>query len=377
MKLPHRRIGILGGGQLGRMIALAARPLGLDVDVYAPGPLPPAAPVADRWVEGDYEDLDRVREFARGVDVITCEFENVPARTAEAAAECARVAPRSEVLAVAQDRVREKRLFESSHVPVAEYVVFAAEGARPQPPPWSDRGVLKTASGGYDGKGQHKATSFDEACAVWERWGRPAAILERHVDFVREISVIVARSTTGEFAIYEPFANVHRDHILDVTTMPAPVAPITRERARDKARAVAEHLDVVGLLCVEMFELADGHLVVNEIAPRPHNSGHVTLDACVTGQFEQLLRAILGWPLGSVAMRAPAAASANLLGDLWRDGRLDAVPLLSDPDLKLHLYGKHDPRPGRKMGHVTVLASTPEAAVQKVLRAREALRGHD
>lgn len=369
--LRHPRIGILGGGQLARMIALAARPLGLDVDVFAPGPHVPAAPVADRWIDADYLDLDRVRAFAREVDVVTCEFENVPALTAEVAAACTRVAPRAEVLAIAQDRVREKRAFETSGVPIADFVEFVAGGARPAAPGWSDGGVLKTATGGYDGKGQARVASFGEACAVWESWHRPAAVLERFVEFESELSVIVARGTSGDIAVYEPCANRHVDHILDVTVMPAPLSDVTLDRARHKARAVAEALEVVGLLCVEMFVLADGHLVVNEIAPRPHNSGHVTLDACVTSQFEQLLRAILGWPLGSVAMRAPAAASANLMGQLWTTAQVSAEFVLSDPEVKLHLYGKHEPRPGRKMGHVNALGATADEAER---RAREARR---
>lgn len=373
MTLRHPRIGILGGGQLARMIALAARPLGLDVDVFAPGPHVPAAPVADRWIDADYLDLDRVRAFAREVDVVTCEFENVPALTAETAAQCTRVAPSAEVLAVAQNRVREKRVFQASGVPVADFVVFEEEGARPGAPPWSDRAVLKTATGGYDGKGQAKVTSFADACAVWEGWGRPAAVLERFVDFESELSVIVARGTSGDVAVYEPCANQHVDHILDVSVMPAPLPDLTLERARRKARAVAESLEVVGLLCVEMFVLADGHIVVNEIAPRPHNSGHVTLDACVTSQFEQLLRAILGWPLGSVAMRAPAAASANLLGQLWAKPDPGAGSVLADPEVKLHLYGKHETRPGRKMGHVNALGATADEAERRVREARRRL----
>lgn len=367
------RVGILGGGQLGRMIALAARPLEVDVHVFAPGPQAPCAVApADRWTDAPYDDLDAVRAFAADVDVVTCEFENVPAETAEAAAQQTVVAPDPRVLAIAQDRIREKATFRDAGVPLADFVPFEGD-APPTVTPWEGPGVLKTATGGYDGKGQARVDSLETAIGVWESWQRPRAVLERFVPFESELSVIVARSRSGEVAVYEPFANDHADHILDVTTTPAPVSPLTHERAWRKARAVAEKLEVVGLLCVEMFVLGDGHLLVNEIAPRPHNSGHVTIDACVTSQFEQLLRAILGWPLGSVELRSPAAASANLLGRHWPAGGLDPATLLADPHARLHLYGKGTPRPGRKMGHVTVSAATVSEAERHVRAIRDRL----
>jgi 5-(carboxyamino)imidazole ribonucleotide synthase len=329
--------------------------------------------VADVEVTASYDDLDAVRAFASGVAVVTFEFENVPAATAAAAAERAPVRPDGGVLHVCQQRLRERGFLAAAGLPVPEFAPVRSGGdlraglARVGTP-----AVLKTAAFGYDGKGQAKVTSLAEAEAAWEAVGRQECILEGFVDFARELSVVAARGLDGSFVHYGVIENTHRRHILDVSLSPAPVAPAVEGGAVAIARAVLEALDVVGLLCVEMFLTRGGSLLINELAPRTHNSGHLTVDACVTSQFEQQLRAVCGLPLGSTDRLRPAAM-ANLLGDLWSRGEPDWSAACAFPDVKLHLYGKAEARPGRKMGHLTALAPTVEAARARVLEARAAL----
>lgn len=387
--LPGATVGVLGGGQLGRMLALAARAMGYRVRVYSPEAGGPAGQVADREHAGAYDDLDAVREFARAVDVVTFEFENVAAEAAAAAAEHAPVRPAGRVLHVCQNRLREKGFLAGAGFPVAPFraVRSPAElrAALDELTGSSLRGaraVLKTSGWGYDGKGQEVLGPAADAAEAWLRLAGseaslrldPEAILEAFVDFEREISVVAARALDGSMATYGPIANDHRRHVLDVSVAPAPVAPVLAAEARDLAEAVLHELDVVGVLCVEMFVTREGRLLINELAPRPHNSGHYTIDACVTSQFEQQLRAVCGLPLGSTAQHRPAAM-ANLLGDLWAGGEPDWAAALALPDVKLHLYGKAEPRPGRKMGHLTALAGDGETARRKVLAARAALCG--
>lgn len=372
--LPGAWIGVLGGGQLGRMLALVARRLGYKVSVFAPEADPPAAQVADRHVRASYDDLGAVQRFAEEVAVVTFEFENVPSATAETAARYAAVRPRGEVLHVTQNRAREKQALRSLGLPVADFAVLAAESdLESGASVIRERAVLKSASWGYDGKGQRVVTSLGELKAAWEDLGAQAAVLEAWVPFEREVSVVGARGPDGDVALYDPFENSHANHILDVTISPARVASQTRVASHEMARTILEGLDVVGVLCIEMFLLPDGELVVNELAPRPHNSGHVTIDAHRTSQFEQQLRAICGLPLGSVEPLAPAAAMANLLGDLWSDGVPHWDRVLALPEVSLHLYGKEDAKPGRKMGHLTATGSDPAAVEHLVVRAREAL----
>ncbi len=378
MILPGSTIGILGSGQLGRMLALAARPLGYRVHTLSPEADTPAGQVCEREVVAEYGDLAAVADFARGVDVVTFEFENVPAATAAAAAEWAPVRPSGQALHVTQNRLREKDFLAAAGLPVTPYAAvrslpeLRAALARIGCP-----AVLKTAAFGYDGKGQIKLTAAAEADAAWAAIGEQPSLLEAFVPFEREVSLVAARSLDGGCAYYGLVENVHRQHILDLTLAPARVAAAVAARAADLARCVLECLDVVGVLCVEFFLTADQRLLINELAPRPHNSGHFTIDACVTSQFEQQLRAVCGLPLGATEQLRPAAM-ANLLGDLWptAGGEPNWAAALAIPGVKLHLYGKRVPRPGRKMGHLTALADSVEEARARVLAARERVAGH-
>ncbi len=371
--LPGATIGVLGGGQLGRMFAMAARRLGYRVHTFAPEHDTPTGQIADVEFCASYAELDRIREFARGVDVVTFEFENVPAAAAAAAEEHAIVRPNGRALEIAQHRIREKTFLSTHGLPVAPFaaVTTAAEleaaiarVGRPS--------VLKTAALGYDGKGQARIDARTDAGEAWASIGGADAVLEVFVDLDREISVIGARGVDGAWSHFGPIDNLHRHHILDVSLAPSDVAPAIAAQAVDATRAVMDALDYVGILCVEFFVTRAGQLLINELAPRPHNSGHLTFDACRTSQFEQQLRAICGLPLGSPELLQPAAM-ANLLGDLWSNGTPDWNAALRCPDVKLHLYGKATPRPGRKMGHLTALAATTDDARRLVLRARDAL----
>ncbi len=370
---PGCAVGVLGSGQLGRMFTIAARRMGYRVHTFSPDADTPTGQVADVEVRANYDDLDEVREFASRVKVVTFEFENVPAATAAAAAEMALVRPRGEVLHVTQNRLREKTFLAQNGIPCAPFrsvdsaaALDAAVAAIGTP------SVLKTAGFGYDGKGQRILRSPADAAEAWQSLGRQPCILEGFVEFEREVSVVAARGVDGSYADYGVVDNEHRNHILDVTTAPAGVPEKTRRDAREISRQILDALDVVGVLCVEFFVDKNGGLLVNELAPRPHNSGHFSFDACVTSQFEQQLRAVCGLPLGATELLRPAAM-ANLLGDLWNDHEPNWAAALEFPNVKLHLYGKLEARPGRKMGHLTALADTPEEAARVARAAREAL----
>ena len=372
--LPGATIGVLGSGQLGRMLALAARQMGYRVHVLSPDRDTPAGQIADREVVAAYEDLEAVRDFARQVSVVTFEFENVPAGTAEAVAEIVAVRPGGHVLHVAQNRLREKTWLSQNGIPCAPFrhvrslpELQAALGELGLP------AILKTAGFGYDGKGQVRVHSVDEAPTAWDVLGGQECVLEGLVTFEREVSVVAARGMRGDFAHYGVIENAHQGGILDQSVCPAPgISPQVTDEAVSMTRAIFEGLNVVGVLCVEFFLTPEGHLIVNEIAPRPHNSGHLTIDAHVTSQFEQQLRAVCGLPLGSTELLRPVAM-VQVLGDLWQEGTPDWAAALAMPGVKLHLYGKRDARPGRKMGHLTALAETPEEAVHLARMARTAL----
>ncbi|HVX61483.1 MAG TPA: 5-(carboxyamino)imidazole ribonucleotide synthase [Pirellulales bacterium] len=371
--LPGATVGVLGSGQLGRMFAIAARRMGYRVHTLSPAYDTPTGQVADVEINAAYEDLDAIRKFAQNVDVMTFEFENVPAATAAAASELAPVRPDGSVLHVTQHRLREKTLLSSAGFAVTP---FAAVRSAAELHHAADKlglpAVLKTAGWGYDGKGQIKLERKEQVDETWQALNTDEAVLEAWVDYECEASVVAARGMDGAMADYGLIANTHRNHILDVSVAPAPLdSDIVRE-AVAIARGVLEHLDVVGVLCVEFFLTRDGKLLINELAPRPHNSGHLTFDACVTSQFEQQLRAICGLPLGSTELLSPAAM-ANLLGDLWTPGEPDWARLCAAPNVKLHLYGKAEARAGRKMGHLTALAQEPQTAIRDVLAARDAL----
>ncbi len=374
--LPGSIIGVLGSGQLGRMFAIAARKMGYRVHTFSPDRDTPTGQVADLEVVAAYEDLEAVRRFAGQVAAITFEFENVPAATASAAAELVPVRPSGKVLHVTQNRLREKGFLADHGFPVAPFAAVRspADLARAVASIGCPA-VLKTAGWGYDGKGQAVIRTADEAEAAWDALGFGAegeAILEAFVDFSLELSVVGARGMDGAFASWGALENHHDRHILDLTIAPARVPEAVAARAVDLAREILEALDVVGVLCVELFLTRDGRLLVNELAPRPHNSGHFSFDAAVTSQFEQQLRAVCGLPLGSTRLHRPAAM-ANLLGDLWVDGEPDWSAALAHPEVKLHLYGKLEARPGRKMGHLTAFGETADEAAALARAARAAL----
>lgn len=371
--LPNSTIGVLGSGQLGRMFTIAARRMGYRVHTFSPETDTPTGQVADFEISADYEDLDKVREFAKKVDVITFEFENVPSAAVEAAEKYAPVRPRGEVLHVAQNRLREKTFLHEQDFPVAPFrhiktldELKTAVGEIGLPC------VLKTAGFGYDGKGQAKIKSFEDCENAFEKIKAQEAVLELFVDFEKEVSVVAARDLRGNFAHYGVIENAHEKHILDVSFAPASVSDKTLEAAVQITREILEKLDVIGVLCVEFFLTKDEKLLVNELAPRPHNSGHLTFDACITSQFEQQLRAVCGFNLGSTDFLRPAAM-ANLLGDAWQSGEPNWARALEMPNVKLHLYGKQGARDGRKMGHLTAMAETAEQAVELVRKARENL----
>lgn len=350
--LPGATIGILGGGQLGRMTALAAARLGYRCHIYAPDAVGgPAAQVSAETTMAAYDDEAALAAFAGAVDVITLEFENIPLASARFLEARALLRPGPVALEIGQDRIREKTFFGAfaETAPWAEVTgpdsLAAALDTIGRP------AVLKTTRFGYDGKGQVKIAADTDLATAWAEIGTPdVAILEGFVDFEREVSVIVARAPDGTRAPYEVVENRHANHILDTTTAPAAVSPAVAEEARRIACEAARRLDLVGLLAVEMFVTRDGHVLVNEMAPRPHNSGHWTMDGARTDQFEQLVRAVCGLPLGDPAARCDTVMK-NLLGDT--SGEWPAI--LSDPAAKLHLYGKAEARPGRKMGHVNRL----------------------
>ena len=375
--LPGAAVGVLGSGQLGRMFAIAARRMGYRVHVLSPDADTPTGQVADVEVQAPYEDLDAVRAFARRVAVVTFEFENVPAATAAAAAEFVPVRPAGRVLHVTQNRRREKEFLAAAGMPVAPFrVIDSLDDLTAALADIGCPAVLKTASFGYDGKGQVAIASPEAAEPAWSAIGAQTAVLERFVDFEREVSVVAARGLDGSVVHYGAVENRHVRHILDLTIAPAALPATVAREAERIACAVIETLDVVGVLCVEMFVTRDGRVLVNELAPRPHNSGHFTFDACVTSQFEQQLRAACGLPLGSPQQLAPAAM-VNLLGDLWKHGEPDWAAACAFPGVKLHLYGKAAARPGRKMGHLTAMAGSTDEAVRLALAARAALtQGH-
>lgn len=372
--LPGASIGVLGSGQLGRMFAIAARRMGYRVHTYSPGYDTPTGQVADLEVDGPYEDLDAVTRFAAGVSVVTFEFENVPAATAAAAAKAAAVRPSGEVLHVTQHRLREKTYLAQHGFPVTPYrAVRSLAELEAGLVELGYPALLKTAGWGYDGKGQVRIAGPGDAAAAWQTLAASGeAVLEAFVHYEREVSVVAARGHDGQVVDFGVIENHHVGGILDISLAPARISAACERRAREITRAVLEALGVVGVLCVEFFALPGGELLINELAPRPHNSGHLTFDACVTSQFEQQLRAVCGLPLGATDLLRPAAM-ANLMGEQWQRGEPRWAEALALPDVKLHLYGKSDPRPGRKMGHLTALGASAEAAAQRVNEARSRL----
>lgn len=371
---PGSRIGILGSGQLGRMLAMSAKRLGYQAHIYSPETDTPAGQVADVETVADYLDVEALKHFAAQVDVVTIEFENIPAEALKVLEALVPVYPQPNVLETTQHRLREKTFLSDLGVPVVPFQAVHSladleAGMRKIGLPL----VLKTAGFGYDGKGQAKITRPEEAEPAYQALGEQVCILEQFINLDREISVIAARGADGAFKAYRPVENRHRNHILDMTLAPAEISPQMEQTALNITRKIMEALNMRGLLCVEFFVTEEGYLLVNELAPRTHNSGHYSIEAAVCSQFEQQLRAVCGLPLGDTSLRQPAAM-ANLLGDVWQGGEPDWAACLALSPVYLHLYGKKEAKPGRKMGHITALGSTPQAAEALAAQARGLLQ---
>ena len=371
--LPGATLGVLGSGQLGRMFAIAARRMGYRVHVLSPDFDTPTGQVADVEIKADYEDHDAIARFATSVDVVSFEFENISVAAIDIVECHVPVRPGGHVLHTTQHRLREKTFLRDAGLPVTPFFpVHSLADLQAAFESTSQGAVLKSAAWGYDGKGQRRLYPGDDLAAAWNGIGVDEAILETFVDFASELSVVGVRGLDGNFACYEPIANTHAHHILDVSVSPANIPDEVAASAKQITREVLEQLDVVGVLCVEFFLTRGGTLLINELAPRPHNSGHLTIDAHVCCQFEQQVRAVCGLPLGSTRQLRPAAM-ANLLGDLWNSSEPHWPAALAQDEVKLHLYGKQTPRVGRKMGHLTALADDPASAYTLALKARQSL----
>ena len=368
--LPGSTLGILGGGQLGRMFCNAARNMGYQMSVLDPDSDSPAGQIADDHIEAAYTDKEALDYLARTCDVITTEFENVPADTMRYLGRNKPVFPSAEVLEIAQNRNREKAFVDKAGLtPAPNYPIYIESDLEQAVKVTGLPAVLKTATLGYDGKGQYIVDSLQQAQQAFRDCGGVECVLEKKIDLKKEVSVIVARNLRGETAVYPVGENEHRNGILHITIVPARVDGVLVDKARQQALRLAEQLSYVGVLAVEFFIDSNDELLFNEMAPRPHNSGHYTGDACVTSQFEQQVRVICGLPPGDVSLLTPVVM-VNLLGDLWRP---DWHVLLNEPDSKLHLYGKKEARPGRKMGHYNVLHADIDTALDTARRIFDTL----
>ena len=354
---PHCVVGVIGGGQLGRMLALAARRMGIRTVIWTGGLEAPAVEVADEVIDLPFDDPQALEKFCATATVATVEFENIPRATLEAVAALRPLHPSPIAISICQNRGREKQFLKENHIPhTLSIPVSNAEELAAAMREIHGPAVLKTADFGYDGKGQQKLSGDEDAAQVWQSFDAPAGILEAWVDFELELSVMVARDAHRNTATYDPAENRHRHHILDVSIVPARVDPAIATKSAAIATRIAEALDYRGILGVEFFLTKAGELLVNEMAPRPHNSGHHTLDACATSQFEQQLRAVIGLPLGSTRLLSPVCM-LNLLGDFWPDESTppDWSSLFADGEAFLHLYGKRRAIGRRKMGHANFL----------------------
>ena len=370
---PKCVVGVIGGGQLGRMIALAARRLGVRIVIWTGGLEAPAVECADEVIDLPFDDPDALQDFCNRVTVSTVEFENIPCHTLEKVAECTGLFPSPYAICICQNREREKNFLRENNIPHTWYaVISSAADLAAAMKELDGPGVLKTADFGYDGKGQLKLEGTEDPEKIWAAFDAPRAVLEAWVPFEKELSIMAARGADGVTVTYDPAENRHRHHILDVSIVPARVSPAVALEAAAIARRVAEALDYRGILGVEFFLKSDGTLLVNEIAPRPHNSGHHTLDACATSQFEQQLRAVIGLPLGSTRLLSPVVM-LNLLGDMWPEEMTppDWLPLFEDGEASLHLYGKRHARGRRKMGHTNFLGATVEDALARAEAMKE------
>ena len=372
MILPGATLGMLGGGQLGSMFTVAARTMGYNVVVLDPDPDSPAGQRATDHVCANYQDPAALDYLAKTCAAVSTEFENVPAATLEALAARCVVRPGSRAVAITQDRIHEKTFLREHGFPTAPFAIVRAEPDLEVAASIGWPAILKVSRFGYDGKGQARIGARGDLVRAWESMKREACVLEALLDLKTEVSVVIARGVDGRVAPYSVAENEHRGGILNVSIVPARVPETVKVEAVAMAERIAEKLEYVGVMAVEFFLLADNRLVVNEIAPRPHNSGHFTIDACVTSQFEQQVRALCALPLGDTRLLSPVVM-VNLLGDTWGTTHPPWQQLLSHPNVKLHLYGKREARPGRKMGHYTVLSSRIEEALDLALRIKREL----
>ena len=370
-----KTIGVLGGGQLGRMLAQAAARMGYRMHVFEPQAKCPAGAVADREVNAAYEDIAALSAFARACDVVTYEFENVPAAPLRAIEGLTRLHPHWSILETAQNRSREKNWLKRNGFPHARFAEVPADGdlaagIRETGIPC----VVKTADFGYDGKGQLKVMTEADVPAALRRFAGQPVVIEQFVDFTCEVSAVVARSAAGGMEVFPVAENIHTNHILDFSIGPARGAPAVAAQAEAMAKDIAARIGLVGVMGVELFVTRGGQVLVNELAPRTHNSGHYTLDACNVSQFEQQVRAICGLPLVRPELKSPVVM-VNILGDAWARGTPDWTALRARPGTHLHLYGKAEARPGRKMGHFNVLASNVETALREARAGKNLLHG--
>ena len=372
--LPPGMLGMLGGGQLGRFFVIAAHEMGYRVTVLDPDKNSPAGKIADVHLCAAYDDAVALKTMAETCQAITTEFENVPASTLENLAQTRTVRPSAKAVSIAQHRVLEKQFIRDAGIPVAPFVVVNAASDLPADAD-ADAiypAILKVARFGYDGKGQARVANQAQAQAAFEAFKGEQCVLEKMLSLDYEVSVVLARDAQGNVAAYPLAENSHLNGILDVSIVPARAPKTIQDQARQLAIKIAEKLEYIGVLAVEFF-VSNGELLANEMAPRPHNSGHYTIDANVTNQFEQQLRALVGLPLGDSRLHSQAVM-VNILGDIWKNGAEPAWDkIFARSELKLHLYGKHEPRPGRKMGHYTVIGADQETVIVNAIKAREEL----
>ncbi len=370
--LPPGMLGMLGGGQLGRFFVIAAHEMGYRVTVLDPDKNSPAGKIADVHLCAAYDDAVALKTMAETCQAITTEFENVPASTLENLAQTRTVRPSAKAVSIAQHRVLEKQFIRDAGIPVAPFVVVNAASDLPADADAIYPAILKVARFGYDGKGQARVANQAQAQAAFEVFKGEQCVLEKMLSLDYEVSVVLARDAQGNVAAYPLAENSHLNGILDVSIVPARAPKTIQDQARQLAIKIAEKLEYVGVLAVEFF-VSNGELLANEMAPRPHNSGHYTIDANVTNQFEQQLRALVGLPLGDSRLHSQAVM-VNILGDIWKNGAEPAWDkIFARSELKLHLYGKHEPRPGRKMGHYTVIGADQETVIVNAIKAREEL----
>ncbi|MEP7347663.1 MAG: 5-(carboxyamino)imidazole ribonucleotide synthase [Gemmatimonadaceae bacterium] len=371
--LPGATIGLLGGGQLGRMTGMAARSLGYDVQVLDPDPLCPARAIASRTITARFDDADAAAELARECDVVTLEIEQISADALEAVSSHTLLCPNANAVIVVQDRIRQRAWLDSHGFPVGAFRVAHTGDDAAAAVTALGRCIVKSPRGGYDGRGQVRVTTAEEAVNAWRALGSGSVMVEQFLDLDLELSVMIARRADGTSSAFPLAVNHHEHGVLDWSICPGPLPPDVAAHAARIGHAIADALDVVGLIAIELFLVKDGRLLINELAPRPHNTFHHTERGCSTSQFEQFVRAICGLPLGSVNVLRPAAI-ANLLGDLWREGEQpDFAAALGVPEVRLHLYGKVSARPGRKMGHLSALGDSTDQALARVLDARHRL----